>query len=129
MQRRRNAVMLVLVLVGAGTVFVLSRPQAISLLPTTRIRAILLRRTPLGSSLRKVEASVSGCFGVQHKWVSERGEVPLQGYPSTGSGAAFISAHLGFYFFPFRTDVEAFWIFDAGGGLKDIYVRKDVDSL
>ncbi|MGA8148843.1 MAG: hypothetical protein WB870_14930 [Gallionellaceae bacterium] len=91
------------------------------------IRATLLVSTPIGSNAVLVQ-SVLSQRGIQGRFQStgflkqESGETPKT------IGVSSIRAELGHYYLPLRTDVTAFWGFDATGALIDIWVWKTVDA-
>ncbi len=93
------------------------------------IQRSLLRETPLGSSRDDCLA-----FAGERVWGTR---VRLNGgfmkqdslKPIEIVGDTSFSANLGHYWLPFRTDVEAFWGFDASGRLVEIWVRKSTDAL
>jgi hypothetical protein len=94
------------------------------------IRASLLRQTPLGSSSSEVRALLE-----QRGWLNRNyhGTTGYYYQPSTEPartvGVTSLSANLGDYGFPFRTNVSAFWGFDRDDRLIDIWVWKTTDAL
>ena len=91
------------------------------------IRAMLLTATPIGSNSALVQ-SVLSQRGIKGRFQStgflkqESGETPKT------IGVSSIRADLGYYYLPLRTDVTAFWGFDASGALIDIWVGKTIDA-
>jgi hypothetical protein len=91
------------------------------------IRATLLAVTPIGSNAALVQ-SVLSQQGIQGRFQNtgflkqESGETPKI------IGVSSIRAELGYYYLPLRTDVTAFWGFDASGALTDIWVWKTIDA-
>jgi len=129
MSQRRRATAAILA-IGALILGLSLADRLVFMLSPTAIEGHLRRETPLGST----EAEVT-------KWLSNRGVVaqiarvhvppndPSE-YPLTSvGGEAFIHESVAHYWFIFRTDVEAFYIFNGAGKLVDLRVRKTVDAL
>lgn len=87
-----------------------------------KVRASILKRTPLGCPSEQVYALIK-----QERW--------LASYESTEGLAAGLTEEareLGtthFVMFPFPTTVIACWIFDKNGSLIDVRVIQDTDAL
>ena len=117
------AFLVVVVIVGVtffpGTVFYWGSPL--------RIEHYLQDQTPIGSTQ---EAVVT--------WLRRRGSgakinaaaiAPRSAFPPTqAGGASFIQTSIASYRIVLRTDVEAFYVFDAKARLADIGVRRTVDA-
>ncbi len=101
-----------------------------SLWSESKIRASLLKQTPLGSSLSEVRALVA-----KRGWLDQSYTGTNSGYyrqePGERAytvGVASICGQLGHYYHPFRTDVTAFWGFNADERLIDVWVWKTTDA-
>jgi hypothetical protein len=91
------------------------------------VETFLRQQTPIGTPQAQVLT-----------WLRERDidpEVhestvePGSDYPPTEvGGSSFVQESVGHYRTPFRTDVEAFYIFDNKGRLADLRVRKSTDG-
>jgi hypothetical protein len=93
-----------------------------------RIEAYLRTQTPLGSSQLRVTQWLSS-HGVPSE-IHEAVVEPNSHYPPTKiGGASFINESIARYRIVFRTDIEAFYIFDSSGNLVDLHVRRTVDAL
>jgi hypothetical protein len=95
----------------------------------TSIRASLLKQTPIGSSLSDVRAFVAKRGWLDRSYVGTNGFLKQEvGSPIQVVGVSSICGQLGHYWLPFRTDVTAFWGFDANGRLIDVWVWKTTDA-
>lgn len=93
-----------------------------------RIQAYLLRKTPLGASQQEVL-----------NWLRKNGTPgkiavvpvpPNSNFPPTSiGGESFIQESVANYWLVFRTDIEAFYIFDSRQKLVDLSVRATTDAL
>jgi hypothetical protein len=95
---------------------------------TDKIEAYLLKQTPLSITKEEVLAwlqanGTPGQLSVAH--VAANSDYP----PTTVGGESFIHKSVASYRAPFRTDIEAFYIFDANGKLADLRVRTTTDAL
>jgi hypothetical protein len=125
---RLVATALLMVLVGCSTAPALSRSDE-------KIRASILKHTPLGCSSGQVRAFVK-----EKHWsiYSENGEkgfvMRCQGQNAAHSievGSSFLACELGtthFVMFPFETSKHAYWGFDKNGQLVDVWVDEDTDA-
>jgi hypothetical protein len=96
--------------------------------PATDVETYLRQQTPLGSSQATTVAWLRS-RNVNVRVHAVRVE-PGSDYPRTKiGGASFIHESIAHYWWPFRTDVEAFYIFDDQKKLVDISVRKTVDAF
>jgi hypothetical protein len=98
--------------------------------PSDTIRASLLQKTPLGSSLEAV-CAIADSQGWQRKRFQkgDNGFFDLYRLRSGGIGESGLYAHLGDYQgFPWWVSVWAMWIFDANDNLIEIKVDKIMDS-
>jgi hypothetical protein len=87
------------------------------------IRASLLKQKPLGSSLSDVHAFVEKRRWIDRSYIGTTGFYEQEpGEPAHTVGVSSICGQLGYYYLPFRTDVTAFWGFDASGRLIDVWV-------
>jgi hypothetical protein len=94
------------------------------------IRAALLKKTPLGSSVTEVRMFVDRRGWLDRKYIGSGGFLKqAPGKPAEVVGATSMCGDLGHYWLPFRTDVTAFWGFDTSNRLVDIWVWKTTDSL
>jgi hypothetical protein len=92
------------------------------------IEAYLKTQTPLGSSQERVSQwlSARNLRGEIHRATIE----PNSEYPlTTIGGSSFIHESVAHYGAIFRTDIEAFYVFDANGKLVDLRVRRTVDAF
>ncbi len=92
-----------------------------------RIERHLRRHTPIGTS----EGEVVKWLRNQHL-EAEVHYVPFPAgdYPlSRRAGSAFIHQTIGYYYLPWRVDVEVFYSFNESRQLIDLAVRKTVDAL
>jgi len=116
----------VLLFVGCSSVGPLSRSEE-------KIRASVLKRTHLGCSSDQVYAFIK-----EQHWQVD-GESPDNGFHKTfvgraGSvevGSSYVSCDIGvthFVFFPFATDVLAYWGFDKSGRLIDVWIDQQTDA-
>ena len=118
-----------LFLIGCSTVGPLCRSDE-------RIRASILRQTPIGCTSDQVRAFIK-----QHGWPidyesRDRGFMKRRpGCNETHSvevGSSAIRCVLGdtrFVFFPFVTTKLAYWGFDQSGRLIDVWVDQETDAL
>jgi hypothetical protein len=112
----------------AGVIAVADTPIGILFFPGSVIRWSILRETPLGSTDAAVRLNVEhrgGRFTVNRVHVQPNSEYP----PSATGGESFATVVLGQYWMPFRTDVEAFYLFDGQGRLAGVEIRKTIDAL
>jgi hypothetical protein len=131
---RKPLVVGLLLLVAAGIAYSLVLPLPAPLAYLQRDRLVersLLHTAALGSSRDEV---VSWLLNARHVRAhicecpvapNQRGDYPL----SAIGGSSFIAESVAHYYLPFRTDVEAFYMFDASGNLVDLRVRKTTDSI
>ncbi len=101
-----------------------------------RIRASLLKQTPLGSSSDQVYAFIK-----ENRWPIYRESrdagftMRLPGSNEAHSpvvGSSFVACELGtthFVMFPFETMKYAYWGFDKSGHLVEVLVDQDTDAL
>jgi hypothetical protein len=87
------------------------------------IQASLCLITPLGSDLASVESALArqGLSG-QRRGIGYVRQDP--GAVDRAVGASSLRVVLGHYRLRHRTDVVAYWAFDQGGKLEDIWVSK-----
>ena len=91
----------------------------------------MLHRTALGSSRDEVVSWLLNARRVR-AYICECPVAPSseRDYPiSAIGGSSFIAESVAHYYLPFRTDVEAFYMFDASGHLVDLRIRKTTDSF
>ena len=99
--------------------------------PPERIRATLLRETPLGTSIEQVRAFVDSHYGPNRTHVESKGFLKQDGGESVAVGVTSVEADLGQYYdipFPFPVFVTAYWGFDQRGRLIDVRVMKTADG-
>jgi hypothetical protein len=98
-----------------------------------KIRASVLKETPIGSSWDEVHAFIK-----QHRWpilYESRVKGFLRSSPSrreVQAGIGAVECELGvthFVLFPFPTDVLAYWEFDKNGRLIDVWIDQQTDVL
>jgi hypothetical protein len=82
------------------------------------IHAWLLNQVPLGSDLEQLKRVAS-----EQNWQVSGDWTSGENSPNV------VRLHLGTYHAPFRTDLSAFWDFDASGRLIDVRTQRDVDAL
>lgn len=101
--------------------------RAILLVWPTLIERYVTIKTPFRTHEHEVLdwLRTQGAAATVHHVPFEAGEYPL----SRTGGQAFIHDNIGYYYLPFRTDVEIFYSFDSAHRVIDISVRKSVDSL
>ena len=122
------ATLWLLALVGCSTVGPLCRSEE-------KVRASILKRTPLGCSRVQVSAFIK-----QQRWtIYSEGRYegfmtrpPGQdGTHSVAAGTTFVARDIGtthLVMFPFATDVLAYWDFDNSGRLIDVWVDQQTDA-
>jgi len=100
--------------------------------PAALIRADMLRRTPIGTSMEEVVGIVEKNverkgWNVYYNGVNDRGYV----HPDTSEviGTQSIDVYLGSYREFWEVGVSAYWAFDDDGKLIDVYVGKTANSL
>lgn len=121
-------VIAIAVLLLACAIAVAVTPMGILFFPSSVIRWSVLRETPLGSTAAAVGLNVAhrgGRYTVNRVHVEPNSEYP----PTATGGESFAAVVLGHYWMPFRTDVEAFYIFDGHGRLASVEIRKTTDAL
>jgi hypothetical protein len=114
------AAILVLILVGCSTVGPLCRSGE-------KVRASILKRTPLGCSSEQVYTFIK-----QQRWPASYEETEGLAPGRTAAGGIEVARELGtthFLLFPFETTVIAYWIFDKDGRLIDVRIIQDTDAL
>lgn len=92
---------------------------------TDAIRAELLDEVPIGSPAAEVERLLS-----RRGLDLRKGGVLMQSdrlLPEPGNGSL-ISAHLGTYYFVWRTDVVAYWVLDDDQRVKEVVVSRFLDA-
>ena len=115
-----------ILLVGCSAVGPLCRSEE-------KIRASILKRTPVGCSSNQVYAFIK-----QQRW-QVNGENRRRGFQkhlvgragSVEVGRSYVCCDIGvthFVFFPFATDVLAYWGFDKSGHLIDVWVDRQTDA-
>ena len=88
--------------------------------PDASVRAWLLTKTPLGSSLEDVRSLLE-----QHGWHDERFQDTLP----RPAAVPFLGGEIGSYQgLPWHTSVRAFWEFDSNNRLVDIRIERIMDS-
>lgn len=94
--------------------------------PEARIRASLLKQTPLGTDKTEVRTLVE-----KQGWVdpSSKEQSYFRFNLSGGVSVTAIGGRLGHYSFPHSTVVSATWEFDSSNRLVDILVIKVSDDL
>lgn len=94
--------------------------------PERRIEETLLRGTPLSATAPQVREWLA----TSHiKWREGVFSAEAPGYPlESDLGATFFEASLGHYGVFMRTDVVAFYVFDANGVLVQVAVKKQRDA-
>ena len=91
--------------------------------PDARVRAWVLKQTPLGSNVSDVESVIT-----KRGWFVYRSAGGYDG-PWDFSGT-FVRGELGDYQgLPWRTSVTAFWEFDASNRLTNVRIWRTTDSL
>jgi hypothetical protein len=102
-----------------------------SLRSESSIRASLLKQMPIGSSSSDVRTFVAKKGWLDQSYAGTNFGYYKQepGEPAHTVGVSSICGQLGHYYLPFRTDVTAFWGFDADGHLMDVWVWKTTDAL
>jgi hypothetical protein len=129
MPKKKKSAIVAIALIASSAAAFLCFDHVVLLFPPETIERHLLRQTPLGSSEADVQKSLHD-HGVPadirrvHVPPSPPGDYPL----TKVGGEAFIHESVDHYWFVFRTDVEAFYVFDTCGKLVDVRVRKSVDA-
>ena len=92
------------------------------------IEAYLKSQTPVGSARSEVTGWLKR-HGDENAFYSA--EIPARSdFPlTTTGGKGFIQSDVAHYGWPFRADIEAFFIFDGRERLVDIRVRRTVDAI
>ena len=129
---RRRAIKIVLMLViPMGLLVVLG---AVACSPLRRapqsIRASLLKAMPLGTDVAVVRENLEKKFPGKAVYDDQRGFMKQENGIEV-VGVSSIKVHLGTYRqipIPLETDVTAFWGFDKGGKLIDVWVWKTTDA-
>jgi hypothetical protein len=123
------ATVFALVLVGCSTAGPLCRSDE-------KIRASILKRTPLGCSSDQVYAFIKAQRLPVHSESRDKGFMMRRpGQNETHSvevGITFIACKLGttrFVMFPFETIKFGYWGFDKSGRLVDVWVDQQTDAL
>jgi hypothetical protein len=101
-----------------------------------KIRASILKRTPVGCSSDRVYALIREEHWPRHD------EGPSAGFQKIAPGLSeshspvvgdsFVACELGvthFVMFPFETVKYAYWAFDTSGHVIDVWVVEDTDAL
>ena len=97
-------------------------------LPSSTIENVLIRETPLGTSIDDVISSLKQS-GLTPKGPFENSIRPGHYPKSYVHGEYWAVVLLGEYRVLFVTSVEAFYIFNGAGELVGVGVRKSVDAL
>lgn len=109
--------------------FVGLHERLVFLMSAPTIERYLVGKTPLGSTETEVLTSLRRRGVSAQPWHGHIQPSPPNDYPLTKvGGKGFIHESIGHYRLVFRTDVEAFYIFDGSGKLVDLRVRKSVDA-
>lgn len=91
-----------------------------------KIRASILKQTPLGTPKEQVEAFIK-----QQPWTASDNETrvgDLRGEPGVESIISYDIGTTHFSMFPFATDVIAYWGFDWHGRLVDVSVVENTNA-
>jgi hypothetical protein len=97
-----------------------------------KIKHVLLQTTPLGTSKSEVRSVADKKRWLDGRYAGTTGFLKQEtGKDPQVIGVTSLRGHLGSYRefpIPLRADVTAFWAFDGGGRLVDVWVWKTTDA-
>lgn len=118
------------IVILAAVLAILSNPLRRS---EGRIKASMLKLTPVGTSMEEVVSSIKNNKKLKIRVVYQNGVYAMDGeYPRAGDLHIFnesLQLYLGSYRTIFETGVTILYSFDGNSNLTGISVRKDRDSL
>jgi hypothetical protein len=119
-----------LVLISTTAAFSQISPINLQRQSEPEIRERILKKVPLGSSVKNVETFIaSQGWKQKYNWQGTPSDISEHYFPGV-KGGHIIGADLGrFRGFPWGGYVDAFWGFDSRGKLIDLHVRKGYDAL